>query len=107
MSSQVSDAVALKLAQESEERLKREHDDKMKKAQRFRFDYLLKLNDLGLHERVILQYGAQALSPRIQVVPIEGNDRLQARQAIEDQIAALTGIHLAGAGIVGVDGATL
>ena len=94
MTGKVSDAVAEKLAMESEERKQKEAEERQRKAHRVRMEYLLKLNEIGLHEMLILEYGKVGIMPRATFVGIEGTDRIRAKEAIEAELARGAGIVL-------------
>lgn len=98
---QVSDAVAEKLNRDREEREIKDQKEKLQKAKRLHLDYLLKLNDLGLHENIVINYTPKGMFPTMQVITLEGEEKAKVRKDIERMIADLSGIQIVPSGIIG------
>jgi len=89
------------------EREEREAKEKVRLANKARCEYLLKLNDLGLHEQVILHASPKGILPTTQVVPLSAEHAREARKMIDQSLAELAGIQVADSTLLGPDGSPL
>jgi|CXWL01.1.fsa_nt_gi hypothetical protein len=72
------------------ERQVREVNQKLAQAKKLRLEYMLHLNDLGLHEGVRLDYTPKGMFPRIEVGPLTPEQSAEARTNIEDALSQLS-----------------